>query len=522
MARSLRCNPTAARPTLVGLESCSQRRSMPATLSSKERDIDMLYDRRIRKLELTLVATVLMLSWSHSIGAAEPSSRRPNVLFILLDNFGKDWFRCYGSQENQTPVIDSLTRTGLKFRNCYVTPVCSTTRVMLLTGRYPFRTGWHTHHDPAIYGGGYFDWNREVCLARVMKSAGYDTCISGKWQVNDLFDPEQADAIRRHGFDEYCLFPEGRKGHPAHKKRYWDAYVICNGERLDTTGKFGPDIFTDYLIDYMDRHRDRPFFAYYSTILTHIPVVPTPHNKDQNLAPRGHFAGMARYADHLIGRLIAALDEFGLRDNTIVFIMADNGTDSGTDQNAFQSLGGRVNGRISEEGIYSLTERGINVPFIVNCPKLVPAGRESDDLIDASDILPTLAELAGAELPKGVTIDGRSFAQQVLGQERDESWRPWCFTQYYETRVIRGQRFKLYSTGEFFDLSEDPLEKHNLAGAPALDNTQSGKAHDHLSRVLDSLPPDAKLPWEFRSISARKIRAMEKARQKREGQEQTP
>jgi len=272
------------------------------------------------------------------------------VLFILLDNVGKDWFRCYGSSEDQTPVIDGLARNGLKFRNFYVTPACSTTRVMLLTGRYPFRTGWHTHHDPAIYGGGYFDWNREVCVARVMKSAGYDTCISGKWQVNDLFDPEQKDAINQHGFDDYCLFPEGRKGHPAHKNRYWDAYVLRNGERLETTGKFGPDVFTDHLIDFMGQKRDRPFFAYYSTILTHIPVVETPHNKGQNLSSRELFAGMLSYMDHLIGRLVKSLEDSGQRENTIIFVAVDNGTDNGTDQNAFQCIGGRINGRLAAAG----------------------------------------------------------------------------------------------------------------------------------------------------------------------------
>ena len=472
----------------------------------------------IHKLFITLTATVFLLSCSHA-SADDSGSRPPNVLFILLDNVGKDWFRCYGSQEDQTPVIDQLARTGLKFRNFYVTPVCSTTRVMLLTGRYPFRTGWHTHHDPAIYGGGYFDWDREICMARVMKSAGYDTCISGKWQINDLFDPQQKEAIRHHGFDEYCLFPEGKRGHPAHKKRYWDAYVLRDGERMDTTGKFGPDIFTDYLIDYMRRQRDRPFFAYYSAILTHIPVVPTPHNKDQDVTSREYFAGMLRYADHLIGRLINALDEFGLRDNTIVFIAVDNGTDNGSDQNAFQSLGGRINGRISDEGIYSLSERGINVPFIVNCPALVPGGRESDDLIDASDILPTLAALAGAKLPEGVTIDGRSFAPQLLGKASDQTGRPWSLTQYYTTRVVRGQRFKLYSTGTFYDLSEDPLERHNLADTAAMDNQQAREAHTRLQQVLASLPPNAKLPWEFRSISARKIRAQEAEQRKREQSE---
>ena len=470
----------------------------------------------ICKIVVTLAAAALLLTWSHGASADESLARRPNVLFILLDNVGKDWFRCYGSQEDQTPVIDQLARTGLKFRNFYVTPVCSTTRVMLLTGRYPFRTGWHTHHDPAIYGGGYFNWDREICMARVMKSAGYDTCISGKWQINDLFDAQQKDAIRRHGFDEYCLFPESKAGHPAHKKRYWDAYIIRNGERLDTLGKFGPDIFADYLIDYMGRDRDRPFFAYYSAILTHIPVVPTPHNRDLELTSREHFSGMVRYADHLIGRLINALEEFGLRENTIVFIAVDNGTDNGTDQNAFQSLGGRINGRISGEGIYSLNERGINVPLIVNCPALVAQGREIDDLVDASDILPTLAALAGAKLAEGVTIDGRSFAPQLLGQAREEPWRPWCLSQYYKTRVVRGQRFKLYSSGDFYDLSEDPLERHNLTGTTALDNQKVRVEYSRLQQVLASQPPNAKLPWEFRSISARKIRAQEEKQRKRD------
>ncbi len=469
-------------------------------------------------LKRLIVISALALCLVPCVGRharAASANDRPNVLFVLLDNVGKDWFRCYGSQENQTPVIDSLARGGMKFRHFYVTPVCSTTRVMLLTGRYPFRTGWHTHHDPAIYGGGYFDWRREVCMARVMRDAGYATCISGKWQINDLFDPQQVDAIKQHGFDDYCLFPEGKKGHPAHKNRYWDAYVIQNGKRLNTKGKFGPDVFTDYLIEFMTRKRDRPFFAYYSTILTHIPVVSTPDNKDQSLTPRQKFAGMLNYADTLMGRLTQALETSGLRKNTIVFIAVDNGTDNGSDQKAFQSLGGRINGRTSGEGIYSLTENGINMPLIANCPDLIQAGQVSDDLIDASDILPTLAGLAGAKLPAGVTIDGRSFAPQLLGKKPSSPWRDWCLSQYYDQRVIRDQRFKLYSSGEFYDLSEDPLEHHDMTQSGKLLLKPAERGRQRLQRVLDSLPANAKLPWEFRSISARRIRAEIEAKRKK-------
>lgn len=436
-------------------------------------------------------------------------SRRPNILFVLLDNVGKDWIRCYGSQENQTPNIDRLCYNGMKFRNFYVTPVCSTTRTMLLTGRYPFRTGWHTHHDSAIYGGGYLDWNREVTFARLLRDAGYQTCISGKWQINDLFDPAQKHALSEHGFQEYCIWPEAKPGLPAHKKRYWDAYVIRDGERIETTGEFGPDIFTDYSIDFMKRHRDRPFLLYQSAILTHIPVTTTPFSPDPDASPRVKFAGMLHYADYLIGRMVDVLDELGIRDNTLVIIATDNGTDTGSDQGMPQSLGGLRNGRISDEGIYSLSERGINMPLVVNCPGWIPNGCESDALLNAADVLPTLVELAGATLPADLVIDGKSFAA-VLTDHSDQSWtRPWTMTQYAQSRVVRDHRYKLYSSGKFFDLAVDPLERDPLPVPTA--GHADAEAHRRLQSVLDSLPENARWPWVFRSISARKARIAEDA-----------
>ncbi|MHC4508094.1 MAG: sulfatase-like hydrolase/transferase [Planctomycetota bacterium] len=437
--------------------------------------------------------------------AAAERSRRPNILFILLDNVGKDWFRCYGSQEDQTPNIDRLCHQGIKFRNFYVTPVCSTSRTMLLTGRYPFRTGWHTHHDTAIYGGGYLDWNREITFARMLRDAGYATCISGKWQINDLFDLAQKDALVRHGFQEYCIWPEARPGHPAHKKRYWDAWISRDGERIDIAGRFGPDVFADYVIDFMKRHRAEPFLVYYSAILTHIPVTTTPLDPNEKASAREKFTAMVRYADHLIARLVEALDRLQLRENTYIFIATDNGTDNGTDQGMEQSLGGRVRGRISGEGIYSLNEQGINVPLIVNCPGRVPAGRVSDALTNATDILPTLLDLAAVRSPAGVMVDGQSFAS-VLRDGKDKSWiRPWTFTQYHTTRVIRDQRYKLFSTGQFFDLAEDPLELRDLSGG--IVRPEAEQARQNMQSILDEMPPDAKWPFVFRSISARKIRA---------------
>lgn len=437
--------------------------------------------------------------------AETPLNRKqPNIVFILLDNVGKDWLRCYGSQENQTPNIDRLCSTGMKFRNFYVTPVCSTTRTMLLTGRYPFRTGWHTHHDSAIYGGGFLDWNREISFARLLRDAGYKTAISGKWQINDLFDPKQRKALEEHGFQEHCIWPEAKPGLPAHKKRYWDPYVIRDGKRINAQGQFGPDVFTDYSIDFMRRHRDEPFLLYQSAILTHIPVTTTPLSPDSEASPRDKFAGMLHYADHLIGRITQSIEDLGLQENTLIFVATDNGTDNGSDQGMKNSLGGMRNGRISEEGIYSLTERGINMPFIVNGPSWVSEGVESDALLNAADVFPTLLEIANVSIPSTLKIDGSSFAK-LLRQPATGSWtRPWTFTQYAQDRVVRDHRYKLYSSGQFFDLAVDPLEQNTIT--PARQTDSEGKRKQNLQRILDDLPANSKWPWNFRSISARKAR----------------
>lgn len=448
--------------------------------------------------------------------------RRPNVLLVLLDNIGKDWFRCYGSQEDVTPNIDRLARTGAKVRHFYTTPVCSTTRVALLTGRYPFRTGWHTHHDPAIYGGGYFDWNREVSIARVLKNAGYQTYIAGKWQINDLFDPQQQQAITKHGFDEYCLFPEGKKGHPAHKQRYWNPYIIENGQRLETDGKYGPEIFTERLIDYMARasKKEAPFFAYYSAILTHLSLGPTPDNVGQPLSDRDQFKGMARYADKLIGRMVDALDDLGIRDNTVVIVCCDNGTDNGA-YHGYKDLAGQFNGRRAEvgstmkpkeNGYYPMTEWGIDMPLVIHAPGRIAEGTELDDLADVTDLLPTIAEFADAELPSGVPIDGRSLVPRLVDPRSGSPARTWCFSQYHKVRVVRDQRFKLFSDGAFYDLSEDPLEQHDLRQSKRIvGDPETRQSHGMLRGVLDDLPPDAELPWEFRSISARALEAAKNA-----------
>ncbi len=469
------------------------------------------------------VARVASLALATALAACagRPGERPapPNIVVILLDNVGQEWFGCYGSEEGATPEIDRLARGGLRFEHCYTHPVCGPSRVLLLTGRYPFRTGWTMHHDAGLYSGGGLDPARERTFARLLRDGGYATAIAGKWQVNNLYD--EPDALARHGFDEHLVWPgsidTGRVTGERLRKyreavaagsiegtidvirdiesRYWDPVLIKDGRRETHPGKFGPDLLQEYALDFLGRRRDRPFLLYYPMVLTHgksftEPVVPTPLDRRTDRSEREMFADMLRYADRQVGEVVRRLEALGLRERTIVFVATDNGTES--------RFSARRGGREVKGGLYTLTEAGSDVPFIVNGPGIVPGGRAAG-LMDFSDVLPTLAGLAGLPVPADRPVDGRSLAPLVRG-EADRSPREWIFNQYHDRRVVRDARFKLHSTGELYNLEWDPDERVPV-------DAGSAPARARLRAVLDSLPLDAVLPFEVRSQSMWKLRA---------------
>jgi arylsulfatase A-like enzyme len=392
---------------------------------------------------------------------------------------------------------------------------------MLLTGRYPFRTGWTIHHDAGLYSGGGLDPSRERVFARLLRDGGYATGIAGKWQVDNLYD--EPDALARHGFDEHLVWPGSidtslvtgeryaryweavRAGSVEGtvpvlrdiESRYWDPVFLRNGRRERHPGKFGPDLLQEFALDFLGRHRDRPFLLYYPMVLTHgksftEPVVPTPADRRSDRPAREMFAEMLRTADRQVGEVVRRLEELGLRDRTVVFVAADNGTEP--------HFAARRRGREVRGGLYTLTEPGGNVPFLVNSPALVPGGRTAA-LADFSDVLPTIADLAGIRPPPDLALDGRSLAPLLRG-EAARSPRSWIFNQLYDRRVVRDERHKLYSTGELYDLERDPGELAPIG---------AHEARGRLQRVLDGLPPDTKLPFEPRSQSMWKIRAAQAA-----------
>lgn len=460
---------------------------------------------------------------------AEPTTTRPNLIFILIDNCGQEWFGCYGSEEGCTPNIDRLAREGLRVEHCYAPPVCGPSRIVALTGRYLLRSGMILHHDAALYSGGGFDPQKEITAARLLREAGYETALAGKWQINNLYD--EPDVLKRHGFDESLVWPgsiDRAKVPPSEWKqfeqaivasdvaftsrfisniesRYWDPVLLRSGQRDVLAGRFGPDVFQEFVIDFLRRPHDRPFFLYYPMVLTHGQsftehVVPTPLNRDRNRSQQDLYADMVRYADRLVGQVIKELERTGLRDRTIVFVATDNGTE--------KSIAARCRGRQIQGGLYELSEAGSDVPLIVNSPRMVPGGRTLN-LADFSDLLPTFCELTGAQLPPDRVIDGRSFAGVVRGHS-DRGPRQWMFNQYGATRVVRNDRYKLYSDGRMFDVQSDFEERENLAQSREQAITEAKR---QLQAVLNSFPPDSPPPFELRSQSAFKLK--EEARRKR-------
>ncbi|MGH8019929.1 MAG: sulfatase-like hydrolase/transferase [Opitutaceae bacterium] len=170
---------------------------------------------------------------------ASAASRVPNQILILVDDMGRDWVGAYGSSHS-TPNLDRLASEGVRFTDAWCTPVCTPTRVELLTGQYPFRSGWTVHYDVPRWGGVGLDPDRFTMLGTILRDAGCATAIAGKWQINDLrLDPM---VMRRHGFDEHCLWTGVESDNPASEKRYWNAFLQQNGERRSHATEFGPDV----------------------------------------------------------------------------------------------------------------------------------------------------------------------------------------------------------------------------------------------------------------------------------------
>jgi arylsulfatase A len=375
---------------------------------------------------------------------------RPNILLIMADDLGYETIGINGGESYSTPHLDALARSGIRFENAHSAPKGIPSRISLMTGRYTFRTNFRWKVLPP----------EETTFVEVLRSVGYATAVAGKWQLSRLKKNPRYPVEK--GFDEYSLWAwhEG--------PRYYEPWIWQNGVLLkkEVRDRYGPDWYSRFLIDFMEKNRDRPFVAYYPMTLPH---PPDEYEVSRAGGPKS-YGQMVEYADGIVGHLIDALDRLGLREQTLVIFTADNGS-----PDFVQS---KFRGRVVSGGKKTLGDAGTHVPFFASWPGTAPAGAVSAELIDFTDILPTLSELAGAPRPQGVVIDGRSFAPQLQG--RSKIRRAWIFTEWKGKSWIRNARWKLYADGDFYDLESDPDEARRL-GTDDLD--EKGRA---ARRVLES------------------------------------
>lgn len=407
------------------------------------------------------------------------AERKPNVIVIMADDIGHTCYGSYGSQQYKTPRLDALAKGGVRFTQAYAQPLCTPSRIKLMTGKSNTR-------NYLAFGIIAKD---EYTFGHLFQRAGYATAVAGKWQLHG----SDAEAVKtnhgygalpeRAGFDEHCLWQVKVK-----EPRFWKPTLRINGEvKRFGENTYGPDVCVDFINGFIERHKDMPFFVYYPMILTHGPMTPTPDSADRKSRnAQRNFEDMVAYMDKCIGRIVDKLDELGLRDDTLILVTGDNGSPGG--------IKTRHNGRSIRGGKSKMTDDGTRVAFIASMPGAAKAG-VCDDLVDFSDVLPTVAEWAGLALPADQKFDGVSFAPQLRGETGTP--RDWLFC-YYHARPTqksvgrawaRDKRFKLYRTGDLFDVTNDVEEKKPIA--PADDTAESKSARAKLRAVLDSFPKES-------------------------------
>jgi arylsulfatase A-like enzyme len=397
------------------------------------------------------------------VGLAVPASAqatKPNVILIMADDLGYQDLSCYGSEKNKTPVLDRLASEGIRLTSFYAgATVCTPSRMALLTGAYPKRVGWRG----GVVGYGIKIVNglapEALTIAEVFWAAGYQTGMCGKWHLGDTPELQPMN----QGFDTAYYIKQSNN----QCKQLWrgDQLVADPFDNRRLSEKF-----TREAIKFVEANQAEPFFLYLPLTAPHFPAQAHPEWKGES--QNGEYGDVVEELDSRVGEILAALNQLKLDRKTIVVFLSDNGPEPGQRNWAratpFRGLK------------WSSLEGGTRVPCIVRWPGVIPAGRESDKLIAAIDLLPTLAHACGIDLDRvskeSPKLDGVNVWDTLTGKEEALHartdllyWNGWAKFQ-----AIRVGEWKLYldRVKEIRDsqegpvlihLAEDPAEQTNLS-----------------------------------------------------------
>lgn len=381
---------------------------------------------------------------------------RPNILFIFADDIGYEAFGCYGGLDFETPRIDAMAADGLRFTRAYMNPLCVPSRVSLHTGRHTTTHGFTKNVEVHLGSREAVDFTAMPTFAQKLRAAGYRTAVSGKWQLAGLeFHP---DHPRTAGFDRWCLWQIWKDG--AKTTRYWNPCFNENGTaREDIAERFGPDVLVEFVIAEMTaaRDEDEPFLIVHNELLPHWPIVATPD--DRAAGREGSLAGMVAYLDQLVGRLLDAVTELGLRESTYVLFMGDNGTPPQL-LNPRRTEAGPVRG-----GKRDLNDAGTHVPLIAWGPPSLPPGGVCEQLIDIVDLFPTFCGLAGIARAGNRAPGTRSMLPALRGEPLPA--RPWTRQGVFERESVFDGKWRLRDDGQLLDARELPAESEADPADPA-------------------------------------------------------
>jgi arylsulfatase A len=387
-------------------------------------------------------------------------STKPNIILILFNDFGFEIPTFNGGQSYSTPNLDFLAANGMEFGQFYNHPDGTPSRLALLTGKYNFRN--------------YVKWGylppKEKTVGNMLKDAGYATCWVGKWQLEG-----GASRIMGAGFKNYLVFLPS--GHGQRLNRYKDPHLYENGAYLPdsvTAGKYSEDMFYDYLSNFIDNNKTKPFFAMYATLLPAQPWVPTPDDPkfatwnpdwDNKRDDKKYFPEMVSYIDKIVGKVVQKVKDEGLENNTIILVTSATQTDS--------RITSMWNGQMVTGTKTNTFKAGTNLPLIAYWPGHIAPGN-TQQLCDFTDFMPSMADMAGIPVPTTYgTLDGTTFYDDMLnikGKDRD-----WVFCQWDNNpiddvsveRWINNKVYKLYDTvgngnGKFYKIKDDIYEKNPI------------------------------------------------------------
>lgn len=381
------------------------------------------------------------------VAAEELAGRRPNVLLVLCDDLGYGDLGCFGHPLLQTPHLDRFAEQGMILRHCYsAAPNCSPSRTGLMTGRTPYRVGihnWIPFMSPVHVA------ESEITVATLLRSAGYATCLAGKWHLNGMFNLPGQPQPDDHGFDHW--FATQNNALPNHRNP-WN--FVRNDIPAGPQQGYASALVASEAIAFLEAQREseQPFFLFVSFHEPHEPIATAEQfsglykSNDESL--RAHHGNISQM-DHAFGRLMAYLDEHDLAEDTLVIFTSDNGP-------ARTSIHPHGSTGELRENKGHLYEGGIRVPGIVRWPGVIAAGGNSDVPVSGVDVLPTLCALAGVEVPSDRQLDGASllplFRGEAVVRERPLYWQ-FHFAGTAPDVAIRSGDWKLLAT---LDLPEFP------------------------------------------------------------------